>query len=481
MDSKQALLVAVEKAVRVRALRELEAKRKRGIKQRSPLIWSRVAEVLFAITGDEELASAGAKDVARCRFDRFKKKRTAEQLEAIAASVDPSIYEAQVADLFPAQPYEIAKAPAEEKQPKTADERVEEHKLKIQARHDRAVAEKLIDQQALTDLLVDAVERGAKQAPPVIWRPATEILIRPDAAEEVPVALLSDIHVGTLVDAEEMGGLGQYNFEILKRRLDRYQTRIAQAIDLHRRDAKIKKMVVYMLGDMVEGEVIFDGQAFRIELITVDQLFEGASYIEAWLLGLLATGLVEEIHVVCIYGNHGRTTHKKGASKAHSNWDYVLYRHMAKVLQHETRIKWFIPKAWFALVDVMGWRIYGTHGDTVKSWMGIPFYGIQRHDARTTLLLQSVGVDYHYMVYGDKHITATLPRVTGQQIMNGSTVGGSDFSMHQLSTASEPMQTLFGINERHGKTWQYDCVLDRRDPELIRQHLAMTTIGQHGA
>mgnify|MGYP001576759947 FL=1 len=80
------------------------------------------------------------------------------------------------------------------------------------------------------------------------------------------------------------------------------------------------------------------------------------------------------------------------------------------------------------------------------------------------------------MVSGDKHVSATIPRVWGFQVMNGSIVGGSDFSMHLLGTASEPMQTMFGINERFGKTWQYDYVLDRRDPEEIRKHLALTTI-----
>jgi hypothetical protein len=471
MSDSKAKLIAVERAIR--PLAELKRNRVNG----NAIVWPRVASVMARIDPDDATwRGDGASNAARKQRERLRNTKTAEQLDALASQVDPALYKTLVENLFPGQViYEIAAEP-EEDPPLTADERVQEHKLKIQAQHDRGVAQKLIDQRALTELLVDAVTEGVQHAPPVIWRPAPEILVKPEAAEEVPVALLGDIHVGTLVDAQEMGGLGEYNFEILKRRLNRYQERIARAIDLHRRDAIIKKMVVYMMGDMVEGEVIFDGQAFRIELITVDQLFEGAAYIMGWLQGLLATGLIEEIHVVCIYGNHGRTTHKKGASKAHSNWDYVMYRHMEEVLRHETRIKWFIPQAWFAIVDVLGWRIYGTHGDTVKSWMGIPFYGIQRHDARTTLLMQSVGVNYHYMVYGDKHITATLPRVTGAQIMNGSTVGGSDFSMHQLSTASEPMQTLFGINERHGKTWQYDCVLDRHDPELIRQHLAMTSV-----
>lgn len=356
------------------------------------------------------------------------------------------------------------------------DERVGEAKAEILRRHDRLVAEKLVEQRALTELLVEAVTEGVRRAPPVTWRPAPEVLVKPEACEEIPVALLSDIHCGSLILPDEMGGLNEFNMAAFRRRLDTYQERIACAIDLHRRENRIRRMLVWMLGDMVEGEVIFDGQAHRIELITVDQLFECASYIAGWLQGLLATGLVEEIHCICIYGNHGRTTHRKGASKLHSNWDYVLYRHMEAVLADEPRIKWFVPKAWFAVVDVLGWRIYGCHGDTVRSWMQIPFYGIQRHDMRTTTLLQSVGLDYHYQVYGHHHIAATLPRVTGAQIMNGSIVGGSDFSMHQLGTASEPSQTMFGINERLGKTWQYDFVLERRSPEEIRRHLAFTTI-----
>lgn len=356
------------------------------------------------------------------------------------------------------------------------DERVEERKAELLRQHDRKVAQALVEQAAVTDLLVDAVERGARTAPPIIWTPAPMVFVSPDADEEVPVILMGDIHGGTEIKPDEVGGLGEFNFQIFKRRLDTYLERIISKIEVHRRSAKIKKAVLNALGDMLEGDVIFDGQAHRIEMVTVDQLFEVAAYLVDWIQRLLATGLIDTLDIVAIFGNHGRTTHKKGATKAHANWDYVLYRYMAALLKTEPRVKWFIPKAWFAVYQLFEWRLYCTHGDTIKSWLGIPYYGIQRHDSRTTLLLQSVDLNYHYWICGDKHVTATIPRVQGAQIMNGSIVGGSDFSMHQLGTASEPMQTMFGISERHGKTWQYDFVLDRRDPEEIRKHLAFTQI-----
>lgn len=451
--------------------------------------WVTTSQVMAHLVPDE---SPWNRKTALDRYRRYVRGMSEDNIAAIAASVEPETYRDTLEHILqhgraPEEaPPVVPGVNAEEAKEKefvppphrsaVPEERVSAKVAKILQDHDRKVAAKLVDQAALNELLVQAVTDGVKLAPPVIWRPAPEIMLKEPVVEEVPVALLSDIHGGTLVDAEEMGGLGEFNMEVFRRRLDTYQSRIAHAIDLHRRDAKIRKMVVYMLGDMMEGEVIFDGQAFRIELIVTDQLFEVASYIAGWLQGLLATGLVEEVHCVCLWGNHGRTTHKKGASKGHSNWDYVLYKHLEAVLANENRIKWFIPKAWFAIVDVLGWRIYGTHGDVVKSWMGIPFYGIQRHDMRTTKLLQSVGMDYNYMVYGDKHITATIPMVSGAQIMNGSIVGGSDFSMHILGTASEPMQTMFGINERHGRTWQYDFVLERRDPAEIRKHLAFTRV-----
>lgn len=489
-----ALLVAVTHAVRA-ATKDKPVYQPNG---GSPTWWPIIAQVLRYI----DPAETAKPDNLADRHRRLKGKLSVEALDAMAASVDPETYREAIRHVLehggapagapPVLPGVNAPARLEGPDPRAQatkkewapppsrsddpDERVQERKEEILRQHDRKVAKQLTDQRALTEMLVDAITEGVKAAPPIVVRSVPEIIFKGPVDEEVPVVLLSDIHGGTLILPEEVGGLGEFNMQVFRKRLNTYQNNICTTIDLHRKAAKIKKLVIKILGDTVEGEVIFDGQAYRIELVVTDQLFEVASYLIAWILGILATGLVEEIHIICIYGNHGRTTHKKGASKGHSNWDYVLYKHMQAVLANEPRIKWFIPKAWFALVDIMGWKIYCSHGDEVKSWNGIPFYGIMRHDMRTTTLLQSVGQGYYGMVSGDKHVSATIPRVWGFQVMNGSIVGGSDFSMHLLGTASEPMQTMFGINERIGKHWQYDFVLDRRDPEEIGKHLALTSI-----
>lgn len=358
-----------------------------------------------------------------------------------------------------------------------ADELVAKEKSRIIQRHAERVANQLAGQKALTELLVEAVESAAKKAPPFDWKPAPSVIVRQEV-EEIPNQLLGDTHVGQLVRAEEVGGLNQYDMGKMRSRLGRLKQLLLQAIDLHRREAKIRHLTIWMLGDMIEGEVIFDGQAHRIQLIVVDQLFEAANILMEFLLDILASGLVEEIHCICLPGNHGRTTHRIGASRIHSNWDYVLYKHMAAVLRDINRIKWFIPSTWFAIAELFGkWRIFGTHGDPIKSWLGIPFYGLQRHDSRTTTLMQLADLYYHYMVYGHFHAPTTLPRVVGAQIINGSIVGGSDFSMHRLGTATQPIQTLFAINERWGRTWQYDFVLEQYDPTQVRKELPLVQVG----
>lgn len=473
MQDTAALLVAVVRAVQA------------GLTQRG-VDWQRNGYSWWPTVG-QVMTALGNESRTRIKWRDMYRHATARKLdqERLDKLLPPGTYAAAVNEILDGEraPAEVpssappkkewAPPPSRSEDPR---ERVEARKEQILHDHDRRVADMLVEQQSLTELLVEAVERGARTAEPVVWRPAPTVILTPDMQEEVPIILMSDIHGGAEIKPDEVGGLGEYNFIVFKRRLDAYLERIISILTLHRQSARIKKAVLNALGDMLEGEVIFDGQAHRIEMVTVDQMFAVAEYLVSWIQRLLSTGLIETLDVIAIFGNHGRTTHKKGATKAHANWDFVLYRYLAAVLQNEPRVKWFIPKAWFAVYEVLGWRLYCTHGDTIKAWMGIPFYGIQRHDMRTTTLLQMVHLDYQYHITADKHVAATIPRVVGAQIMNGSTVGGSDFSMHQLGTASEPMQTIFGINEKHGKTWQYDLVLERRDMEEVRKHLAFQKI-----
>jgi hypothetical protein len=132
---------------------------------------------------------------------------------------------------------------------------------------------------------------------------------------------------------------------------------------------------------------------------------------------------------------------------------------MATRLQNEKRIKFYIPKAWWIIANVRGWDFLLLHGEDIKAWNGIPYYGVDRADARYTLLLQTINKSYHYMCCAHHHSHAEIDRPVGEKLINGAWPGGSMYSYKSLNTSSVPSQLFFGVHERKGITWRYKLTM----------------------
>ena len=113
------------------------------------------------------------------------------------------------------------------------------------------------------------------------------------------------------------------------------------------------------------------------------------------------------------------------------------------------------------LVGIFDWHFLLTHGETIKSWNAIPYYGFDRADARWTKLLQARGQKFDYFLIGHHHNQAQIDSPVGEKIVNGCWPGGSQYSLKSLNTANRPSQLLFGIHPRHGITWRYKVNLER--------------------
>ncbi|GAF73430.1 unnamed protein product, partial [marine sediment metagenome] len=92
------------------------------------------------------------------------------------------------------------------------------------------------------------------------------------------------------------------------------------------------------------------------------------------------------------------------------------------------------------------------HGDDIKSWGGIPFYGINRSAAKW-LGIEAVQKRYfQYFVLGHFHSKGILQSPTGEKIINGSMVGSGEYGI--TMDFAHPLQLLFGVHQKYGKTWE---------------------------
>ena len=131
--------------------------------------------------------------------------------------------------------------------------------------------------------------------------------------------LLSDFHVGASYSLEETGGLGEFNLEIFKKRLQSLKDGVMEIVERHRHIYDIPELHIFCLGDIVAG--MNDAGHWSpdyIDLDVSDQMMEGV----AGLRDVIATWsqAFPKINFYGVYGNHGRIG-RKGMQKAHTNWD----------------------------------------------------------------------------------------------------------------------------------------------------------------
>ena len=280
--------------------------------------------------------------------------------------------------------------------------------------------------------------------------------------EEAAVVVISDPHVGEVVSSDEMSGLGQYDFGMFCSYASFLGQTVVDITDRLRSGFKIRKLWVPHLGDMVTG-LIHEELAITADVNPLHAVMGGA-FVFAQMFRDWAPHF-EEIRVPCVVGNHGRLTKKKRYKQKYVNWDYVFYTTLMLMLQNEPRIKFDIPFSFFHRVDILGHQHLLMHGDDIRAWNGVPWYGIKRMVANLTEILAAHSEYPEYVLLGHFHQAGTLDRYMGETILNGSWPGGNEYSLGKMAATNEPKQVMYGIHPEKGKTWQFSTNFRFADTE----------------
>ena len=209
--------------------------------------------------------------------------------------------------------------------------------------------------------------------------------------EEYAIVMLSDWQLGKKTD--------NYDSQICADRIDRLASKVVDITRVQRSDHPVKRCVIFALGDMLEGELIFPGQAWQIDSSLYRQLFDGAEILAGFVRKMAAT--FEQVDVYCVPGNHG---YLGGRSRKdyhpESNADRILYRIAEKITLGDPRIYWEIPDIDYHLAVDLGVNMkwFLRHGQQVRGYNGIPWYGWVRRvwgDAGMAKIWDRYDYDYH--------------------------------------------------------------------------------------
>lgn len=267
--------------------------------------------------------------------------------------------------------------------------------------------------------------------------------------------LLSDIHAYSKIDPESTQGLGSYNFKIFEQRLNCLIEKIILFKEEDKESQGLNRLVIHGLGDYVEGEGIFPSQAHNIEAAGTDQVVGVAEQLASIFLTLLK--YFTEIEIASVSGNHSKVGGKHAGLHENFSLDYLVF-YIVGILLRNTgmkNIKVFVTQSPMLLSKRGKFLFLSEHGDAIKNYFSIPWYGMERRHMKLNDLYRQ-NIDYHLV--GHFHTSSEVN--AGQIMTNGSFPGGSNLSINRMGCSSLPMQKIFYFSEKHGINRTTNLVLD---------------------
>ena len=279
---------------------------------------------------------------------------------------------------------------------------------------------------------------------PKPWQLPTEY---GEGDEEVQVLMISDLQIGHLTPSTSA--------KIIQNRAKRLTKGVIRIAEIHREAYPIKRLAVFLLGDIVQNDLIGKLVGLdELELVVMDQVFKIAVPILTEMLLTLAEHY-EQIDVYTVDGNHG-SLGKYAAMK--TNWDTVTYLAVAGQLKNHPRIKFSIEQELFyQRVKIWKWEFLLVHGDQIPMHLTLPFYGLTTRGMRWQ---GSLPGKFHYLCLGHFHVASFLDWNDFEIFINGCFVTDDQYVLKKLGLRNSTVQITFGVHPRRGVTWRYKLWLD---------------------
>jgi hypothetical protein len=346
------------------------------------------------------------------------------------------------------------------------EERAEERlraEISYLRRENTALRKERVNRDAILDQILEAARLPAEVPRLAVARPPKKLPVR---SAVLPVY---DVQYGQLVRREDTPlGVGGFSEEVFDRRLARWLEAVSGSMRDYAASHRIAELVIPFGGDLVEGDDIFSGQPWQLE---IDPARQTVAFVRKWtaaletLLRFAKEELgVERTMILFVPGNHGKVGGKrKGATPSTYSWDWLAAEWLRDSLRGWPVDEWAVEPGGALLFETAGHLFLTIHGDEVKGWGGLPFYGLSKYDGRAIRLSGEV---YDYCLLGHHHQPASIPNGSGGEfIVSGDWVGGNNLSRF-LASASRPQQRLLFVGEKYGVTEQIPIYLD---PEWRRE------------
>lgn len=264
----------------------------------------------------------------------------------------------------------------------------------------------------------------------------------------VPTLLLSDFHLGEVVDPKQVFGVNEFNTRIAEQRIQELAGRTIDILTNHLK-GNHPGIVLLLNGDFVSG-------CIHEELLITNEQPIMPVVIKAYELLVWFIQRMEEafgkVQLFCCHGNHSRTFRKPiYKESALSSYDWLIYTLLDRYFTNNDNVNFVVSPG-----DDIQFKIYNhsyrmTHGGQFRGGQG--FLGhiapVTRGEIRKRTAAESYGQNYDTLIVGHFHSYGLFKRV----ICNGSLVGYSEYSMNNNFPYERPQQALWFTHPDFGITF----------------------------
>lgn len=289
-------------------------------------------------------------------------------------------------------------------------------------------------------------------------------LVRDGAAgfRGTPMTVWSDWHANEVVRAEEVGGVNEYNSEIMAKRAEKLvNTTIDLAFNhMGRSKQKYPGIVICLGGDMIGGDI--HEELAKTNDRTTQQAINDVTDTLASSIDTMA-GKFGKVFLPCVVGNHGRATKKmQMKNRVWTSHEWNIYCNLERFFRKSKHIQFMIPNEVDAAFKVYGHRYMLTHGDSLGVKGGDGIIGalgpIMRGMLKTHRSEAQIDREFDTLIIGHWHQYITLPGL----IVNNAFKGYDEYARLALRAPySRPSQALWFDHPEHGITAHWQVYLEK--------------------
>jgi len=363
----------------------------------------------------------------QCKRDAENARRRREMVSDIAAAVSPRYFDNE--DLDPDQ-------------------------VEYLRRENKRLTNLVIKHKSHKAELVDAVHSAAFEA-------ISRMNIKPVSAprlsssggdEEISNPVIGDWQIGKRTIS--------YNTDICRDRIELFGDKIDRLTSIQRSDHPVNHAHIHALGDMVEGEDIFSGQAFEIDSSLYQQVVSGVEILTDYLRRMLS--IYETVHFTGVIGNHGLLSSKRrGDYNPETNMDRLLYKFVSMLFSDEPRLTFDIPEGSgesnFYAVDYIGnYGVLLMHGDQLPTPTSAHGY------YKKVLGWKDTGISERFddVFIGHYHQNTKMTLGTTVLRIVGTPESDNTYAQEKIGVMGRPSQHLQFVSPDRGVTCEYDVYLD---------------------